>query len=158
MRGALIVIVSGCTVVERTPPPPQPDPPLSSALFTPVLCTSGAIGDVSGCSTGGPCCPFNTIDLSVEPFSIDGATFWFVAQPLTDTGLYVSSIELVAGPDGLYVENLRFAGESCSSDVAGMTFDLAPAATVTLQNQTLIGVAPYGHMCFVVDAIGPFRP
>src|SRR5262245_30966013 len=98
MRVALLAVVAGCTLTHTSPQPePEPDPPpppMGTALFTPILCTSGAIGDVSGCGIGGACCPFNNVDFSGAPFNVAGGGLRFVAQALTDTDLYLNGIEL----------------------------------------------------------------
>jgi hypothetical protein len=159
MRVALLAVLAGCTAA-HSPPPPEPDAaphPPATALFVPLLCTSGTPGDTSGCTGTGACCPFNTIDFSGPPFNAVKASFRFVAQALTMSDLYFNALELDAGDSGLYVENLRLTSECALTPTQGATIDLAPHATASLPTETLVGVSDQ-QVCVVMDVIGPYRP
>src|SRR5262249_30710323 len=121
-------------------------------------CTGGAAGDSSGCPTARPCCPFNTVDLTDVVTDADGE-LKFIVQTVSASNLYINNVQLKAlAPNGIHVENLRFASGPCSSAPGpGGTFDLAPGATVELSTEALIGTLGT-PICVVADAIGPIRP
>jgi hypothetical protein len=90
------------------------DTGLETALFTPVLCTSGAPGD--------PTCPITYVDLTglVEGFA--GARIKFVAQPLS-SDLYVTNLALEGGAEGVYIEHPLFVSWPLEGDPIPDTLD-----------------------------------
>lgn len=86
-------------------------PTLETTPFMPLLCTSGTAGDISGCGTGGACCPINHVDLTNLGPGLAGASIDFVAQPLS-TDLYVTDLYLKASTVGVYIEHPLFVSWS----------------------------------------------
>jgi mono/diheme cytochrome c family protein len=141
---------------------------LETALFTPVRCTSGAAGDVSGCGTGGACCPFNTVDLSVAPFNLQGASIKFIWQTLTDTDSYVNRLTLNASTAGAYIEHPLFTswpdGKPAVPDTLDRFFnvklDVQPNMNSPINGGTaaFVGFAPTDKISITFKVVSPYVP
>jgi hypothetical protein len=141
---------------------------LETALFAPQRCTSGAAGDTSGCSTGGACCPFNTVDLSIAPFNLPGASIKFIWQSLTDTDSYVNRLSLNASSAGAYIEHPLFVswpnGQPPVPDTLDRFFnvklDVAPNANSMINGGTaaFVGFVPTDKISISFKVVSPFVP
>jgi hypothetical protein len=65
--------------------------------IVPLICSAGEPGTAT--------CPINTIDLT--SIGAPGSSVTFIVEPLS-TGLYLSELKLVAGPEGVYVDHPLF--------------------------------------------------
>ncbi|MFT3699210.1 MAG: hypothetical protein QM831_39045 [Kofleriaceae bacterium] len=121
---------------------------IQTPQFTPLLCTGGTAGDVSGCTTGGACCPINIVKL--DGLGLAGAEIDFVAQPLS-SDLYLSDIYLKGAADGVYMEHPLFVSwDSTGTNAIPDTLDRFFAVKMNLAQTTTTAVCP-GPSC---DHIG----
>jgi hypothetical protein len=86
-------------------------PTLETEPFVPQMCSCGGAqsctpGDVTGCGTGGVCCPYNRVDLT--KLGLPGATIAFIAAPIGASDLYVHNLFAQASIDGTYIEHPLF--------------------------------------------------
>ncbi|HLL25792.1 MAG TPA: hypothetical protein VK427_26825 [Kofleriaceae bacterium] len=87
-------------------------PGLQTASFLPLICTSGAPGDVT--------CPYNNVAL--DSVGVTGAKIQFTVQAL-GSGLYLSNLKLVPGADGAYIEHPLFVSKPETGDAKPDTID-----------------------------------
>lgn len=120
---------------------------IQTAKFTPLLCTGGTAGDVSGCTTGGNCCPINIVKLDSN--GLAGAEIDFVAQPLS-SDLYLSDIYLKGAADGVYMEHPLFVSYPATGTPIPDTLDRFFSVKMNLAQATTTPVCP-GPSC---DHIG----
>jgi len=141
---------------------------LETALFAPVRCTSGAAGDISGCNTGGACCPFNVVDLSGTPFNLPGAQIKFIWQGPTTTDSYVNQLALKAATDGAYIEHPLFVSWPAGKDPVPDNLDRFFAVKLDVQpNQSsmidggtafFVGFAPTDQISISFKVVSPYVP
>ena len=141
------------------PPDGVPGVPavFSTERITPSFCSGGLPGD--------PTCPINHVPLP-NPL---GARLDFVVQPLGDD-LYLTNIQLVAGPTGLYAEHPWFVVWPFGPDVSipdpldryfGLSFNLPPGDAGSL-DAAVVTLPPHvaGAIAFsaTFDALGEYAP
>lgn len=85
---------------------------IQTAAFFPLICTSGAPGTTD--------CPFN--DVSLDEVGSVGSKIRFTVQAL-GSGLYLSNMKLLPGPDGAYIEHPLFVSIPADADAKPDTID-----------------------------------
>lgn len=85
---------------------------LETEAFIPLICVSGAPGTVD--------CPFNNVAL--DAVGSPGAVIRFTVQAL-GSGLYVSNLKLIPGPEGAYIEHPLFVSKPVAGDAKPDTID-----------------------------------
>ena len=105
-------------------------PVIATGLFLPQICTSGLPGDVSGCGTGGACCPFNNVTL--DDVGATGAKITFIAQAL-GSGLYLTRLTLEPATAGAFIEHPLFVSMPAVGDPIPDTIDRFFAVKMNLQ-------------------------
>lgn len=90
------------------------DTGLETARFTPVLCTAG--------DPGSETCPITYVDIANLVEGWAGAKIKFVATPLSQD-LYLTSLELEGGPEGVYLEHPLFVSWPPEGDPIPDTLD-----------------------------------
>ena len=127
-----------------------PPTPLETARFIPQVCTGGMPGD--------PTCPLNRVPLPMPP----QAELQLVAQAL-GSGVFLTNIAIVAGPDGLFLEHpliVQWNGNVDTPDptdhYAGLTMNLPPTQIGVLDNVSFIGFDEPDQLSFRFDRLETF--
>jgi hypothetical protein len=87
-------------------------PTLETAPFVPQVCSGGTPGDAT--------CPFN--DVLLDSLGAPGAKIQFTVQSL-GSGIYLSNLKLIPGPDGAYIEHPLFVSKPMDGDAKPDTID-----------------------------------
>jgi mono/diheme cytochrome c family protein len=87
-------------------------PSLETAPFIPQVCTGGTPGSAT--------CPFN--DVTLDALGVAGAKIQFTVQSL-GSGLYLSNMKLIPGPDGAYIEHPLFVSKPNDGNAKPDTID-----------------------------------
>lgn len=98
---------------------------IKTTPFLPLICNSGAPGTTD--------CPFN--DVSLDEAGSPGSKIRFTVQAL-GSGLYLSNMKLVPGPDGAYVEHPLFVSLPDTADAKPDTIDRFFAVKMNLAAAT----------------------
>jgi hypothetical protein len=95
---------------------------LETAALLPLICTQGSPGTTE--------CPFN--DVPLDEVGVPGARLQFTVQQL-GSGLYVSNLKLIPGPDGAYIEHPLFVSKPEKADAKPDTIDRFFSVKMNLQ-------------------------